>query len=186
MLKSGAVERYARALFDLAVEENQLDQFNQELTEIHGLITGQEDLKKLLHHPRIPEADKKDLMKRILGDASPMIVNFIMLLIDKGRISLLKGIIEHFQDMVREAKGIIEVQVYTALELTAALEAKLAEKLKKLTEKEVELKVQVDPGLIGGMKLRIGDKVIDGSIQTHLERIKENLGQIQVSQLGVS
>ncbi|AZR73999.1 ATP synthase F1 subunit delta [Anoxybacter fermentans] len=187
MLKNAAVERYTKALFDLAVEENSLDQFNQELIEINRLLTDQPDLERLLNHPQIPDFEKRDLIKRILGsEFSPLILNFILLLIDKGRQTLLKDIIEYFQYLVKEARGIVEVQVYTAFELSSENESKLKQKLKELTGKEVELQVTVDPSLIGGIRLRIGDKVIDGSIKRHLERMREDLAQIQVSQLGVS
>lgn len=187
MMKDGAVERYARALFDLAVEEKQVDRFEQELNEIQQLLNSNADLEKLLYHPRVQENDKKDLMKKILGtQVSPLILNFIMLTIDKGRVDLLKGIITYFKHLTREAKGIVEVQVQAAFELTPENRTKLVAKLKQLTGREIDLKETVDPSLIGGMRMRIGDKVIDGSIQRHLERIKENLAQIQVSQLGVS
>ncbi len=187
MIKGGAVERYGKALFELAVEESQLDRFVAELKEIYKLLENHTDLVKLLNHPRIQEGDKKDLMKRILDNqVSPLILNFIMLLIDKGRESLLKDIIKFFQRLAKEARGILEVQVLTALELTSDNQAKLSAKLQEFTGKVVDLQVTVDPTLIGGLRLRIGDQVIDGSVQRHLERIKENLAQIQVSQVEVS
>lgn len=187
MLKNGAIERYAKALFDLAVEERQEDQFGQELIEIRTILTSHPDLERLLYHPQVQGADKKEMMKRIFdGQVSPLILNFMLLLIDKGRIDLLKSMVEHYQQLVREAKGILEVQVETAYELTSEDRAKLAAKLKQMTGKEVEMKEVVNRALIGGLRVRIGDQVIDGSIQRHLERMKETLAQVQVSQLGVS
>lgn len=187
MLRNGAVERYARALFELAVEEGRINEFSQDLQGIHQILTDHSDLEKLLYHPRIRENEKKDLMKRLLGDkVSPLVLNFIMLTIDKGRETLLKSIIEYYEHLAKEAKGIVEVQVYTAFELTSANEAELTAKLQQMIGKSVELQVTVDRSLIGGMKLRIGDRVIDGTIQRHLERLQENLTKVQVSQLEVS
>lgn len=187
MLTNSAVERYASALFELAQEEEELDQFDNELNEIYKILRNNPELEKVLYHPRIQASDKKIIMKKILTkEFSPLIINFMMLIIDKGREILLKEIIRYFQNLALEARGIIQIQVYTAMELTSKIETKLAEKLQKLTQKEVELKITVDPSLIGGIKLRIGDKIIDGTILQHLERMRENLAQIQVSQLEVS
>jgi F-type H+-transporting ATPase subunit delta len=187
MLKSRAVERYAKALFDLAVEECQVDQFGQELTEIRTILADYPDLERLLYHPQVQGSDKKEMMSRIFaGQVSPMVLNFMLLIIDKGRIDLLKAMGEYYHQLAREAKGIIEVQVETAFELASEDRAKLAAKLKQMTGKEVEMKEMVNRTLIGGIRVRIGDKVIDGSIQRHLERMKETLAQVQVSQLGVS
>ncbi len=187
MLKSSAVERYAKALFDLAVEEKQLESFGKELAGIYDILLNHPDLEKLLYHPRILEDDKKDMMKKILESVvSPLVLNFILLVIDKGRESILKEIIEHFQYLEREARNIMEVQVFTAFKLTSDNQKKLISKLGGLTNKVIELKETIDPSLIGGIKLRIGDQIIDGSIQRHMELIKENLANIQVSQLGVS
>ncbi len=187
MLENSAVERYGKALFELAVEENQLGLFGKELSGIYDILVNHSDLERLLNHPRIQEDDKKDLMNKILGsEVSPLILNFIMLIIDKGRESLLKEIIKYYQYLEREARGILEVEVFTAFELTSDNQQKLNTKLSKLTGKEVELKMMIDSTLVGGIKLKIGDQIIDGSIKRHLELIKENLANIQVSQLGVS
>lgn len=187
MIKNLAVKRYGKALYELAVEEDSLDLFNQELTDIAELMDQHPDLEKVINHPRIPEKKKNELVKKILGDGiSPMVVHFITLLIDKDRQYFLKDIIMYFQHLVKEAKGIMEVEVTTAYELDSDEEEALKDKMKKLTGKEIELEIEVDPGQIGGMRLRIGDKVIDGTIKRHLERLKDDLSQIQVSQLGVS
>lgn len=187
MLKNKTTERYAKALFDLAVEKKQLESFSNELQEIIGLLADYPDLAKIFYHPQIQENDKKQLMRRLLKTTvSPLILNFLMLIIDKGREPFLKEIVLYFQRLAREARGILEVQVYTPLELSLENQTKLISKLGELTGNEVELKIYKDPALIGGLKLRIGDKIIDGSIQRHLESIKENLAQIQVSQLEVS
>lgn len=187
MIKQGAVERYARALFDLAKEEKEVDQFGQELTEIFALLQANAELEKLLYHPQVQESDKKEMMKKILqGQVKPLILNFILLLIDKGRINLLKGIIGLYHHLAQEAKGIVEVQVETAFALSPENRTNLTSKLKQMTGKEIAMKEVVNPALIGGIRVRVGDKVIDGTIERHLERIKESLAQLQVSQLGVS
>lgn len=187
MLKNGAIERYARALFDLAAEEKQVDRFGQELQEIQTVFASYPDLERLLYHPQIQDSDKKDMIQQIFdGQVSPLILNFMLLLVDKGRIDLFKGMVEYYQRLEREARGILEVRVETAFELTSDDRVKLAAKLKQMTGKEVEMKEIVNRELIGGMRVRIGDQVIDGSVQRHLERMKETLAKVQVSQLGVS
>lgn len=187
MLKNQTAERYAQALFDLAVENKQLEGFSTELKAIVGLLEDYPDLEKIFYHPQIQENDKKQLIKRLLkSTVSPLLMNFLLLIIDKGRETLLREISLYFQYLARQARGIMEVQVYTPLELSSENEIKLIEKLGELTGKEIQLTIIEEPALIGGLKLRIGDKLIDGSIQRHLESIRENLSQIQVSQLEVS
>lgn len=187
MIKQSAAERYARALFDLAKEEKAIDQFGQDLTEVFALLQANTELEKLLYHPRVQESDKKEMMTKILrGQVKPLILNFILLLIDKGRINLLKEMIELYHQMAQEAKGIVEVQVETAFTLSPENRMNLTAKLKQMTGKEIAMKEAVNPALIGGIRIRVGDKVIDGTIERHLERIKESLAQLQVSQLGVS
>lgn len=182
MLKTEAVERYGRALFDIAVEENQLDQFIEELVGVKELLETSAELEKFLYHPRIQESDKKEVMDKLLASkVSPFILNFIKITIDKDREPLIKDIIDYFQDLARAAKNILQVQVETAFPLTSEDHAALTAKLSKLTGKVIELMVEVKPALIGGMRIRIGDRIIDGTIKRHLERIKENLVTTQVS-----
>lgn len=182
MLKTGAVERYARALFEVAVEENQLDRFIEELNAIKEILHANPELGKFLHDPRIQDTAKKDLIGRLLGtQVSPLIVNFVNITIDKDRATLLPAIIDYFQDLARNAKNIIKVRVETAFALDNVRRGKLIDRLEELTGKNIELEEHVIPALIGGMLIRIGDTIIDGTMKHHLERIRENLAQVQVS-----
>jgi len=176
MLSGALARRYAQALFELAVEMSVLEQIDKELSELARIIVDNKDLKYLLNHPNIEDSVKKETLAKIMNsNISEMSRHFLYLLIDRRRQNLVGLIQREFTRLADKARNIVEVKVTSA----AALSDKQAEKLKEIIShtsgKNVRLLAEIKPHLIGGAKLQIGDRVMDGSIATALAKMREEL-----------
>lgn len=166
---------YARAIYELGQEQNLLDVLSQELQEVADLIQNEADLQKLLFHPQISSADKKDILKTILqGQANPLTWNTLQLIIDRKRESFLPEIVQELKDIIREENKIVVAEVTTAIPLDKDQAHALEEKIAVMMNVDnIELKAEVDPEIIGGIIIRVGNTLIDDSIKKHLELIKQ-------------
>lgn len=176
MLNGALARRYAQALFELAVEVSLLDQVDAELQELTKLIAENSELRHLLNHPNIEAKTKKEVLNKILDqNISDITRHFFYLLIDRRRQNLTKYIQREFTRLANEARNVIEAQIVSAVPLAEAQEEKLKQVIAKATGKNVRLTTSVDSTLIGGAKLQIGDRVMDGSIATALEKLRNQL-----------
>lgn len=175
-------KRYGLALFELAKEEDKLFAFREELARVIQTMDEYPDLKKLYLHPRIRREDKKLLLERIFsGNLSKELLNFLKLLTDRRRESYLEAIYQDYLDLLNKEENILEIEVFSAISLPDDLRNKLVEKLTALTGSRISIKEKVDPEIIGGLILKIGDRIIDGSIRKDLEALKNKIVQIPVS-----
>lgn len=186
MINKTIARRYAQAIFDIAREQNAVEKFNQDLKTIVNLIEKNEAIKKFIYGRLVPAEAKKEIIGKILtGEMNQMVVNFIYLILDKSRENYLTGIVDVFDVLAAEEKKIIPAQVLTAIPLTDDQLKKLEEKLSQITKQNVKAQITVEPSLIGGMAVRIGDIVYDGSIVKQLGLLKEHLQQDTVGKIGV-
>jgi len=176
MLNGALARRYVQALFELAVEMKVLDQIDSELRDLAQLIANNQELKYLLNHPNIEDEAKKETLGKILDSSvSELSRHFLFLLIDRRRQNLITLIQREFSRLANEARNIVEAKVTSAASLSSGQVEKLKQIIAKSTGKNVQLLTDVDPGLIGGAKLQIGDRVMDGSISTALNKMREEL-----------
>ncbi|MCF8011257.1 MAG: F0F1 ATP synthase subunit delta [Clostridiales bacterium] len=179
MLKGAVAGRYAEALYEVAVAEEKVDQLEKELLTIANMLEQEKDLQKLLNHPRITAADKKNVLKASFeGKISEIALNFVSLVIDRGRENFIPDMINVFVEYANQARNISDVEVTSAVELSKEERANLVEALGKVTGKEVRASHSVDPSLIGGVVVQIGDKVMDGTVKARLQSLREHLRQI--------
>ncbi len=183
---SAAGKRYGQAFFSLALEQDVVETLQADLERLISLWENDEELQALLFHPRIAREAKKKVLGRLGEDSHPLTANLLFLLADKGRLPLLPEIGNVFAELKDAHYNILPVEVRTARPLPEDLERKLLEKLQKTTGKDIQLEVQVDRSIIGGLVLKVGDILIDGSLQRGLEKLQEKLSRIQVSQIGVN
>ncbi|MGC4377375.1 F0F1 ATP synthase subunit delta [Fictibacillus sp. Mic-4] len=174
--QSVIAKRYALALFEV-VRANNLEQVEDELRLIKEVFRSNKDLLKILNHPKISTADKKELVKTTFGAAlSAPVMNTIFLLIDRNRHNMITEMVSHFIVLANEAENIAEAKVYSVRPLTEKekeeLEATFAARVGKA---KLRIENIVDPSLIGGIKVRIGNRIFDGSISGKLERIERQL-----------
>ncbi|TDX59171.1 ATP synthase F1 subunit delta [Orenia marismortui] len=186
MLENQIAEKYAQALFELGIEDGKLLDMQDEFSELLNIIEENNELRKVIDHPKLGNVQKKDILTEVFEEQlSTNLLNFIKLLIDKGRVNYLKSIYHQFTKLVDKKENRLEVEVFTPIELSDDNKSRLKEKLVSITKKEVTLRPKIQPELLGGLLLKIGDKVIDGSLLNHLKNLENKLKGLEVSKLGV-
>ncbi|QQE74218.1 F0F1 ATP synthase subunit delta [Brevibacillus composti] len=168
---SGAVgKRYARALFEIASERGVIDQVEADLGAVVQAIEQNADLSKILLHPHIAADAKTKLVDDLFKNhISAEVYNFLAVLIEKGRETEIALIQQAFVKLANEARGIADAVVTSALPLSEEEQTELAEKFSQRINKKLRLTNVVDPSILGGIVVRIGDRLYDGSIKTKLE-----------------
>lgn len=182
MLNRSVARRYAEAFFGIAQEQNKIDQYQQELEKMVQVIAETENLKEYLAHLLVPTKEKRELAGKIFsGQVSDTTLNFLYLIIDKRRENYLAAIVQEYKEMADESRNIAKADLIAAQEVSEEEVKILAEKLSASTGKTVQFRVLVDPSLIGGVKIRMGDQIIDGTVAKKLAMLKEQLKQVKIS-----
>lgn len=168
--------RYADALFSLAQEKNQVDAVEADLALIASAIRDSRELRALVENQDYSPSTKLSLLKKIFdGKVSPLTQNFIGVVVTKRREAFFPSIYASFVELANQARGVVEVEVRSAAPLgdeqISALEGKLGARLGK----RLRLTTRVDESLIGGLVVKVGDTLMDGSVRTRLGRLRERL-----------
>lgn len=173
---------YGDALFELALEQNAMDELSEEVQAVSEALKENEELMKLMEHPKIVKEEKLQIMERIFkGRVSDTLTGFLELVVSKDRYSEIFAIFDLFMDHVREYKHIGVASVTTAAALTDKQKKAVEDRLLATTHYEsFEMNYTVDTRLIGGMVIRIGDRVVDSSIKHKLELMSRDLMKIQL------
>ena len=178
LVNSEISEPYAQAIMSLAQQENLTEQFGETFRSIESLLSESKEFKDFVLNPVIKNEDKKSVLKKVMGDDNPYLVNFMMLLVDKRRIIFLEPIVEQYLNLLRKLNQTVLAEVTSAQELTDEQKGNIVDKVKNIVEaRDVELKTSVDPSLIGGVIIKVGSKVIDASLKGQLRRISVSLNQ---------
>lgn len=174
---------YGQALFELALEENALERILEEEAFVKEVFANNQELVTLLNHPKISKDEKIQVVENIFkGKISDTMVGFLVIVVNKERYDELEHIFQYLEEKVREYKNIGVVKVTTAVELTDAQKEQLRVRLLEVTTfAQLEFDYTVDPSIIGGMVLRIGDRVVDSSIRTEIDQMAKSLSKIQLS-----
>lgn len=167
------VKRYAQALLDLGRADGQYEQYGRELTQLSAALAGAGEAARALISPVFPEGVRRKMLLAVLQRAalSPLVNNFVRLLLDKGHLGELADIAEAYNRMADAEKGVIQAQVTSAGPLSAAELAAIREALNRFAKRQVELTVNQDPAIIGGLVARLGDLTIDGSVRTQINKL---------------
>lgn len=173
---------YGDALFEAARDMGNLDGFYEEVLALQSIWQQQPDLVQLLNHPQIVKEEKISVLKNIFaGRISDGVMGFLATIVEKGRQQNIPEIFNYFIHKVKEYKKIGTAYVSSAVELSGAQKAAVKERLLATTRyTEFEMNFTVDPSLIGGMVIRIGDRVADSSIKTQLYELKKELLGVQM------
>lgn len=174
---TNSIERvYAQALLELSEAAGQIDAIRDEMLEVGQLIANQPELAKLLDSKILRSESLASAIKAIFeGKVSDVVYRFLQVLNNKGRIDQLPGVIRAYEQLVEAKHGIVKVDAYVATNLDQAQADKVASGIGKALGKTVVLQQHLDPSLIGGLKLRVGDKLIDGSAVAQLKIMKDRI-----------
>jgi F-type H+-transporting ATPase subunit delta len=176
MLNIQLARKYARAIFELAQEENKLVEYGDELAAVRSGLDSVPMALAYLSNPQVEAKAKKELLQKLFeGEVSDNIYHFLLLLVDKRRIGLLDAIDDLFRGFSYEARGIVVADVTTAEPATAAQQEKITQKLAEVTGKTIKLRLHEDKKLIGGVVVKIGDKRVDGSVAGRLATLRKEL-----------
>ena len=169
--------RYAEALVNIAEQSASIDSYQDEFRNIVEIFDTHPDFKVFLLNPEFKSDIKKEVIRNIFSNSVRIeLVNFLMLLIDKGRMKLLPGIFDEFSKLADKKKNLLNMTIISASSLEESQINEIKEKYRKLYNAYyVKADIEIDVGLIGGVKVRIGDKVTDGTIKGRLESLKHLL-----------
>lgn len=176
MSHSTVAKRYAVALFELAEENNLLDQFEEELRVVKQVFELEPKLMEVLKSPKFPMEKKKEIVQNAFAKLHQYVLNTLMILIERHREDHISAVVNHYVELANEARGIAEANAYSVRALTEEeMEALSTSFAKKVGKKALRINNIIDSELLGGVRLQIGNKIFDGSIRGKIERLERQL-----------
>ena len=166
---------YAEALYEAAEAQSAVDQVRSELTELAGAMADGTELREAMLNPELPDAAKRAALLEIMEGAHPVTTGFAQVLVERGRIAEIGDMAIAYGQRVDTAEGRVVVTAVTAVPLTPELRESIRAKVQAQTGRDAELEERVDPSIIGGLVLRVGDVVVDASLRTRLEEMRRSL-----------
>jgi F-type H+-transporting ATPase subunit delta len=178
-LISNISKRYARAFFDIAREQNKIEEYYQELSQFDSVISQNKSLKEFLANPIFEQASKKGVVEALIGKMglTGMTASFLRVLVDKKRIDILNDIVVCYRQLMDEALKKVRVNVKTAFPLSEEMKSFISSNLEKAMGRKVDMTVEEDASLLGGVVIRVGDTLYDGSIKNQLNNMRNLLGE---------
>jgi F-type H+-transporting ATPase subunit delta len=171
-------KRYAQAVFELALQRNDFESWQESLKKIVAL-TAYGDFMAILQSPRLPFNAKKDLLQKQLGEIHPLALNLALLLVNKGRLGISSDIYREYQHLLDGHRGIERARVTAALPLDEKDRETISSRLGEIIQRKIIIDDQTDPSIIGGFIARIRDTLIDGSIRQRLENLKKSMVEVR-------
>jgi F-type H+-transporting ATPase subunit delta len=176
MTGSTVAKRYALALFQLANEHQLLNQLEEELRAVKEVVNHNADLKAVLGSPKLPVEKKKEIVKNAFSSVNTYLLNTLLILIERHREDHITEVAEQFIALANEARGIADAKVYSVRPLSEAeREALSASFAARVGKKSLRIDNIVDTNLLGGIKIRIGNRIFDGSLRGKLDRLERQL-----------
>jgi F-type H+-transporting ATPase subunit delta len=169
-----AAKRYAQAAFEIAREQGEVLAWRDALNQI-ALFMSDPEVRRVLENTRVGQEPKQNLIVTALGDTLPLALNLARLLVRKHRTALAPDIAGYFEQLMEQERGVSRVRAITAVPMNDAERDALTQRLREQTGNEVILQIEVDPSLIGGLVLQIGDRLIDASTRGRLQAMRESL-----------
>ncbi len=177
LISAGVGDPYAEALMSIAQANGLEDHFGDELKGFLWLLGESKDFEAFLANPLLKPQDKKAIIRQIAGEGvNPLLVNFLLFLVDRRRIIFLSAIAQKYLELLRKLRNAVLADVTSASELSDEQKNAIAEKVKTMTgAASVEISTKIDPSLIGGVIVKVGDQVLDASLRGQLRRLSINL-----------
>jgi F-type H+-transporting ATPase subunit delta len=168
---------YARALLEVAKEHDKLDVLHEQLGQFADAMNEHRELSVFFFSPYFSTQEKQQSLERVLVDADESLLNFVSLLIENHRMPVIFRIRQEFERLWDEEKRILPVEITSAVELDGATTESLGRRIGERTGRTVQLAARVDPGIIGGIIVRVGNSILDASIRNRLEQLRRQVAQ---------
>ncbi len=176
MIGSKVSKRYAKALFSLGQEDGNFEQYGRDLTEFTQFFQDNNDFRQVIANPIFAVEDRKKVLQTVLEKSNFLdgVKFFLNLLLDKNRIGAMEAIADYYSRLTDEVSGFARAEIITARPLREEALGRIERSLEGLTSKKIKSEVKEDGALIGGIVVKIGDLVLDGSVKAQLKGLKES------------
>jgi len=168
---------YARSLFEVAKQQDKLDDVRDQLGEFADAVEGDRALTTFFFSPYFSTEEKKEGLHKAVSGAEPIFMNFLELLLEKHRMPAIHRIRRVYENMWREEHKLLTVHVTSAVELDDKLVKSLGDRISEKTGRQVDLSAKVEPEIIGGIVLRVGNSILDASIRNRLEQLRRQVAR---------
>ena len=166
---------YARALFEVAQEQGKLDVVREELGQITEALEENAELRLFFYSPYFSTDEKRDGLRRTVTDADPVMMNVLDILVENHRLPVLPRLRREYERRWRDANNLLPVTVTSAVELDDAVVERIGDEIGRQTGRTVELTREVDPSIVGGFVVRVGNAILDASIKNRLDNLRKQI-----------
>ena len=170
-------EVYGRSLFAVAQEQGKLDEVREQLGQFSEALHDNRDLAVFFFSPYFSTPEKKEGLTKTVEDGDPTLINFLELLIEKHRMPAIFRIRRYYDGLWEQEKKILPVQISTATALDEATVKQIGDRIAKDTGQKIELTADVDPDILGGIVLRVGNSILDASIRNRLDNLRKHVAR---------
>ena len=175
----GIIKKYSQALYKVAVKEDDINQISNRLHSIKSILKSVPELNQLLITRRVQMEDKMIMLKNILGDIiSDIEMDLMVLLMENGHMMLFGEVIKRFDYLLDKNSQVIKIRITSSARLSDDEVQQISSKIENKIQKKVDVKIETDTSIIGGLKLRVGNTLIDGSVYRRLQKMRDTLIQV--------
>lgn len=168
---------YARSLFEVAQEQHKLDTVRDELGIFADAVDSNRELQTFFFSPYFSTAEKQDGLDRAVSDIDPIVANFLKLLIENHRTPVIFRVRREFDRLWREENKLLPVQVTSAVELDQATVSQIGDRIAQQTGRKIDLSAAVEPDILGGIVVRVGNSILDASVRNRLEQLRKQVAR---------
>ena len=168
---------YARSLFEVAKDQDKLDLVRDQLGAFADALNETRDLQVFFFSPYFSTAEKEDGLDRVVSDADPAVLNFLKLLIEKHRMPVVFRIRAAYDALWEDENKLLPVQITSAVELDKQIVSQLGDRIAEQTDRKVDISADVDPDILGGIVVRVGNSVLDASVRNRLDQLRRQVAR---------
>lgn len=169
-------QRYAKALLELSSESLTKEQIMSEISDVSESLKGSVDLQKVMSSPVVSGAEKNNVLVKVFErNVSEIVLNFLRLLVDKNRFSILESIVNEYRNEINKINNVLNIKVTSAISLSDSEKAMIKVKLENILNKNIELEWSNDSSIIAGLVFEVGDNIVDNSLRHKLQEISRNI-----------
>jgi F-type H+-transporting ATPase subunit delta len=168
---------YARSLFEVAQDRGNLDEVREQLGEFADALDGNQEMQVFFFSPYFSTQEKEEGLDKVVTDADPILENFLKLLIEKHRMPAVFRVRRTLDEMWQRENRLLPVEITSAIELDKETIKQIGDRIGEQTDQKIDLSSRVEPGILGGIVVRVGNSIIDASIRSRLEQLRKQVAR---------